>query len=120
MFVPSNKRADVRTGCLANMRLKIDFTKKGYLIYHWTDEHNHIMIDADKVHLLPMFRDIQPAQKSIIDMHISCGISERATYDTFLSIYGGHPNVGFTRRDMSNYVQKNKMRNMAPGDGHVM
>ncbi|GAA0150648.1 hypothetical protein LIER_09540 [Lithospermum erythrorhizon] len=93
-IVVSHKRTYVRTECQANMRLKINWNVNGYVIYEWTDVHNHDLINANKVHLLPMFRKIMPLQKTMIDMHISCGISERATYVTLLRTYGGHSNIG--------------------------
>ncbi|GAA0142454.1 hypothetical protein LIER_03354 [Lithospermum erythrorhizon] len=92
----------------------------GYVIYEWTNLHNHDLIDADKVHLLPLFRRIQPSQKALIDLHISSGISQRAMYDTLLRTYGGHSNIGFTHKDLTNYVNVVKRREMAPGDATMM
>ncbi|GAA0183419.1 hypothetical protein LIER_30832 [Lithospermum erythrorhizon] len=62
--VVSHKRAEVRTGCQANMRLKIDKFLGGYVIYEWTDVHNHDLIDADKggPHMILYFRHMVPIQ----------------------------------------------------------
>ncbi|GAA0159889.1 hypothetical protein LIER_16569 [Lithospermum erythrorhizon] len=65
-------------------------------------------------------RKIMLLQKAMIDMHISCGMLQRATYDTLLRTYGGHSNIDFTRQDMTNYVNVVKRREMAPGNACVM
>ncbi|GAA0141097.1 hypothetical protein LIER_42644 [Lithospermum erythrorhizon] len=114
------KRGDIRTGCRANMRLKMDWIKKGYLIYEWEDNHNHDFVDLDKIHLMRTCREIKPDHKAMIDVHVKNGISVRSRYDALLHTYGTVEDMGFTRTNLWNYASSVKRMEMFPRDVIVM
>ncbi|GAA0154097.1 hypothetical protein LIER_12178 [Lithospermum erythrorhizon] len=110
------KRAIIRTGCRAKMRLKMDWIKKGYVIYEWADNYNHDFVDLDKIHLMRTYREIKPEHKAMIDVHVKNEISVRSKYDALLHTYGTIEDMGFTRTDFWNFVSSVKRMEMFPRD----
>ncbi|KAK8696244.1 hypothetical protein V6N13_001380 [Hibiscus sabdariffa] len=91
-----------------------------WTVNHFISEHNHELATPSKRHLLRSARSIPTAKANAIDSMVSAGIRPTNVYTYMSNEVRGVENVGFTRRDCYNYVNKHKMMMTEAGDGQSL
>ena len=98
---PKKQKGIVRTGCQA----KVAVVKREslYKISHFVEAHNHPLTSADKVHLLPSYRQVSKVTKAFTN---ELGLVNIPTHQkiSLLEVQsGGIENIGCTGKDIYNY-----------------
>ncbi|PPD79377.1 hypothetical protein GOBAR_DD23692 [Gossypium barbadense] len=83
-------------------------------------EHNHELATPSKRHLLMSARPVSVAKANVINSMVSVGIHPTDVYSYMSNEVGGTKNVGFTKRDCYNYINKQKMMMIEAGDGQSL
>ncbi|GMJ02836.1 FAR1-related sequence 5 [Hibiscus trionum] len=91
-----------------------------WTVSRFISEHNHELATPSKRHLLRSTRSIPTAKANVIDSMVSAGIRPTDVYTYMSNEVRGVENVGFTRRDCYNYVNKHKMMMIRAGDGQSL
>jgi len=109
------ERADIRTNCLARITLSRCKNEK-LVIHEFLDEHNHELQNPKTTHMLRSHRKITEVQAYKIDMANDSGLRQKSTFQ-LMSTHAGHrANVGFTEKDVRNYITAKRKRSMAYGE----
>ncbi|KAK8717023.1 hypothetical protein V6N13_044307 [Hibiscus sabdariffa] len=113
-----HNKLETRTGCPAMIRFTVQDNQ--WTVSHFISEHNHELATPSKRHLLRSARSIPTAKANTIDSMVSAGIRPTDVYTYMSNEVRGVENVGFTRRDCYNYVNKHKMMMIEAGDGQSL
>ncbi|KAL7247104.1 hypothetical protein ACSBR2_002089 [Camellia fascicularis] len=89
---------------------------KTHRVTAFNSEHNHELASQSERHLLTSTRQISKYKVGVIDSMVSAGISTKNAYSYLIEEVGGGENVGFTKREYYNYVNKKKMTMISAGD----
>ena len=108
------RRLVKRTGCNAFIRFTI--VDGIWEISHCNKEHNHEFVAPEEVHFLKVNRNIDAANASVINSIVDAGIGGTKTYSYLSKEVGVAENVGFTKRDCQNFINKKKMNLIEKGD----
>ncbi|XP_028092442.1 protein FAR1-RELATED SEQUENCE 5-like [Camellia sinensis] len=111
-------RLETRTGCKAFVRLTVE--DGIWRVTAFNPEHNHELALQSERHLLRSARHISKPKAGVINSMINAGISTKNAYSYLREEVGGSENVGFTKRDCYNYVNKQKMTMISAGDAQSL
>lgn len=114
------KRANVRTGCMAEIRLILNEAKGVYEVTYWVKEHNHVLYPPAFRHMLKSNRRVSEVQGLVAKMNADCGISLRSTYEVMAMASGGRETLGFLRSDIKNHLGRKRERDMLHGEATAM
>lgn len=109
-----------RCGCLAKLVIAQDQNTEQWYVKNFIDEHNHPMIDPDLSCFLRSHRRISDEQKAEIVLLQISGIRKHQIMDIMLKRYGGYDRVGFTSRDLYNFLHRCKLQTLSPGDAQTL
>ncbi|KAK1270908.1 hypothetical protein QJS04_geneDACA019689 [Acorus gramineus] len=81
-------------------------------VNNFVEGHAHVLCTPRKTHLLRSFREVTPAQKSLIDTFRGANVNTAQTISVMGIDSEGYEEVGCTERDDRNYIGKtrNEMR----------
>ncbi|KAK4348029.1 hypothetical protein RND71_034368 [Anisodus tanguticus] len=111
-------RAETRVGCKAMLMVKIQDSGR-WVVSGFVKEHNHELVEPDKVHCLRSHRHVSGPAKSLIGTLQGAGIGPSGIMSALIKEYGGISNVGFTERDCRNYMRSSKQRTLG-GDPQTL
>ncbi|GMY26595.1 protein FAR1-RELATED SEQUENCE 5-like [Fagus crenata] len=106
---------DTRTGCCA--RIQFDVKNDIWSVLHFNDTHNYEFASPDEKCNLRSGRKVLSTHGSIISTMVSSGIKATKSYSYLSKEVGGTNNVGFTKRDVHNYLGTTKKEMIEVGDG---
>ncbi|KAL6630579.1 hypothetical protein ACP70R_028652 [Stipagrostis hirtigluma subsp. patula] len=109
-----------RCGCPAKLVIALDHNTEQWYVKDFIDEHNHSMIEPDLSCFLRSHRRISDEQKAEIVLLQISGIRKHQIMDIMLKRYGGYDRVGFTSRDLYNFLHRNKLQTLSPGDAQTL
>ncbi|XP_056160407.1 protein FAR1-RELATED SEQUENCE 5-like isoform X1 [Syzygium oleosum] len=108
------ERFEVRCGCLAHIKFKVD--KGVYEVMDYVSEHNHAFVREDQKHLIRCGRMISDTCKGVLVDMIKAGIGGTSAYKFLANEAGGSKNLGFILRDCQNFLQTEKSKVISGGD----
>lgn len=112
--------ADTRTGCKAKMTVRKNKTGEKWSITKFVKDHNHKPVTPSKKHLLRSQRHIEETQKNVVDsMHLA-GIRVGHMVEVMANEAGGRRNMGFTKKDVSNYLASKRQKELSNGDAQAL
>ncbi|KAK9931792.1 hypothetical protein M0R45_019056 [Rubus argutus] len=111
-------RLDTRTGCKAMIRFTLE--DEMWKVSHFHAEHNHDFAKPEERPFLRSNRRISDAHKGVIKTMFGAGIRTTKTYSYLAEEVGGSQNVGFTKRDCYNFVNREKMAIFEAGDAQSL
>ncbi|XP_028058069.1 protein FAR1-RELATED SEQUENCE 5-like [Camellia sinensis] len=111
-------KLETRTGCKAFVRLTVE--DGIWKVTTFNPEHNHELALQSERHLQRFARHISKPKADVIDSMVNAGISTKNAYSYLREEVGGNENVGFTKRDCYNYVNKQKMTMISVGDAQSL
>ncbi|XP_035834266.1 protein FAR1-RELATED SEQUENCE 5-like [Helianthus annuus] len=94
-----------RTGCQAAIRIKLTDAKK-YLLYHFTEAHNHDFVHEEDLHLLKENLGINRAHEEMINKMSNLNIGPARAFNIMKEVYGGFDKVGATKVDFKNFKKE--------------
>ncbi|PKU65247.1 Protein FAR1-RELATED SEQUENCE 5 [Dendrobium catenatum] len=101
------RRSDTRTGCPAMVRFTVD--EAGYWkVKKFIENHNHDLPRPEDRHLLRSCRNMCDEKASVLKAMTDAGIRTIDAFSFLADEVGGVENIGFTRRDAYNFIQKIK------------
>ncbi|KAL6653248.1 hypothetical protein ACP70R_008826 [Stipagrostis hirtigluma subsp. patula] len=109
-----------RCGCPAKLVIALDHNTEQWYVKDFIDGHNHSMIEPDLSCFLRSHRRISDEQKAEIVLLQISGIRKHQIMDIMLKRYGGYDRVGFTSRDLYNFLHRNKLQTLSPGDAQTL
>ncbi|XP_020675668.2 protein FAR1-RELATED SEQUENCE 5-like [Dendrobium catenatum] len=108
-------RPVVRTGCPAMVRFVTD--EDGYWhVKRFIESHNHELASPADRHLLRSCRNIIEEKASVLKLMTDVGIKTVDAYAYLAEEVGGCENIGFSKRDAYNFIQKEKRARIEIGD----
>ncbi|KAK8623504.1 hypothetical protein V6N13_118387 [Hibiscus sabdariffa] len=111
-------KLETRTGCHVMIRFTVQDNR--WIVTHFISEHNHELATPSKRHLLRSARSLSTDKANVINSMVSAGIRPTDVYSYMSNEACGSENVGFTKRDCYNYVNKQKMMVIEAGDGQSL
>ncbi|GMI71306.1 FAR1-related sequence 5 [Hibiscus trionum] len=111
-------KLETRTGCPAMIRFTVQ--DNHWTVTHFISEHNHELATPSKRHLLRSARSFPTEKANVISLMVSVGIRPTYVYSYMSNEACGTENVGFTRRDCYNYINKQKTMVIEAGDGQSL
>ncbi|CAK8544076.1 unnamed protein product [Lathyrus sativus] len=109
-------RAETRTGCQARMVISLDRKIEKYKVVDFVAQHNHPLQPLEYVHMIRSHRRISEAQASQIVLGDESGLTPKDLHEYISKQVGGIETVGFTRRDLKNYLQTKRMQSLKYGE----
>ncbi|KAK4735634.1 hypothetical protein R3W88_009895 [Solanum pinnatisectum] len=94
---------ETRTGCLAHIIINRQLNEM-FRITSFEEKHNHPLVSPSLAHLLPSQRKIKVAQAYENDLLDDSGIRPKASFDYAARQVGGESFLGYTKRDLKNYL----------------
>ncbi|KAL4282845.1 hypothetical protein GQ457_16G015180 [Hibiscus cannabinus] len=116
--VKQYNKLETRTGCQAMIRFTVE--DNIWTVTRFISEHNHELATPSKRHLLRSARSLLTAKANVISSMVSAGIRPTDVYSYISKEACGSENVGFTKRDCYNYLNKQKMMIIEAGDGQSL
>ncbi|XP_020683857.1 protein FAR1-RELATED SEQUENCE 5-like [Dendrobium catenatum] len=108
-------RPVVRIGCPAMVRSVID--EDGYWhVKRFIESHNHELASPADRRLLRLCRNVIEEKASVLKSMIDAGIRTVDAYAYLAEVVGRCENVGFSKRDAYNFIQKEKRARIEIGD----
>ncbi|KAF8017784.1 hypothetical protein BT93_H2856 [Corymbia citriodora subsp. variegata] len=108
------ERFEVRCGCLAHIKFKVD--NGVYEVMEYVSEHNHAFVPENQKHLIRCGRMISDTCKGVLVDMVKAGIGGTTAYKFLANEAGGSKNLGFILRDCQNFLQAEKDRIIGGGD----
>ncbi|KAI0529376.1 hypothetical protein KFK09_001925 [Dendrobium nobile] len=113
------RRSDTRTGCPAMVRFTVD--EAGYWkVKKFIENHNHDLPRPEDRHLLRSCRNMCDEKASVLKATTDAGIRTIDAFSFLADEVGGVENIGFTRRDAYNFIQKIKRAKIELGDTNTL
>ncbi|KAK3228308.1 hypothetical protein Dsin_008170 [Dipteronia sinensis] len=109
-------REETRTGCGAQMGIKIDRNKNKFYVNHFVEMHNHHFVRQECTHMLPSQRKIYVTQAIEVDLARESGISLKSSYELLGRQADGRDSLGYTKRDQKNYLRSKRQNKLAYGE----
>lgn len=107
-------RSEVRCGCPARIKFKVD--NGIYEVIEYVSTHNHPFIPEGQKHMIRCGRMISDTCKGVIVDMIKAGIGGTSTYKFLANEAGGSKNLGFNLRDCQNFLQTQRSNDISGGD----
>ncbi|XP_058747429.1 protein FAR1-RELATED SEQUENCE 5-like isoform X1 [Vicia villosa] len=111
-----DERCINRTNCLARLRVHYNTKKGRYVLSFFEETHNHELTPYRFTHLHPVNRQISEADKAHIDGLQSHKIRTCHIMGYMVAQKGGYASVGFTKKDLYNYLDKKMCDLIKDGD----
>ncbi|KAJ1427455.1 FAR1 DNA-binding domain [Sesbania bispinosa] len=108
-----------RTNCLAKLRIHYHQRTSKWRVVSFEECHNHELTPAKFVHLLPAYRKMTEADKAQVDSLHSFGVRTCHIMGYLVSQKGGYGGVGFTRKDLYNYLDSKTRMKIKDGDARA-
>ena len=100
-----NPRAQTRTGCEALMGIQLVRQTGKYSVYRFSEEHNHVLVKKEYVHMMPSQRNLRASDGAFLDLTANSGVSPKASFELMSNQAGGRESLGFTKQDHKNYLR---------------
>ncbi|BBH03006.1 FAR1-related sequence 5 [Prunus dulcis] len=113
-------KLETRTGCEARIRFVFQDDNGMWKVSHFVSEHNHELAMPEERQFLRSNRKVSEAHLGMIKTMVDAGIRTTNTYSYLSEEVGGSQNVGFTKRDCYNVVNKEKMVMIEAGDAQSL
>ncbi|KAL3730191.1 hypothetical protein ACJRO7_027235 [Eucalyptus globulus] len=108
------ERAEVRCGCPAHIKFKVD--NGVYEVIEYVSEHNHAFVPEDQKHMIRCGRMISDTCKGVLSGMMKAGIGGTTAYKFLANEAGGSKNLGFILRDCQKILQTESNKIMEGGD----
>ena len=108
-------RAEIRTGCLARMVISLDRKIEKYKVVDFIAEHNH-ELQPEHVHMIRSHRRISETQASQIVLGDESGLRPKDLHEYISKQAGGIKTVGFTKKDLTNYLETKRKQSLKYGE----
>ncbi|KAI0519746.1 hypothetical protein KFK09_007205 [Dendrobium nobile] len=113
------RRSDTRTGCPAMIRFTVD--EGGYWkVKKFIENHNHDLPRPEDRHLLRSCRNMCDEKAYVLKAMTDAGIRTTDASSFLADEVGGVENIGFTRRDAYNFLQRIKRAKIELGDTNTL
>lgn len=114
-------RALTRCGCNARFEIRLDKKKGDWIVVKYVAKHNHNLAKPDEVAFLRSHRNISDAQKAIVMELRDVGLRQNQVMDVMERRHGGFESTSFMSRDLYNYFNRMKKKQILGGDAdHVI
>ncbi|CAB4270388.1 unnamed protein product [Prunus armeniaca] len=113
-------KLETRTGCEASIRFAFQDEDDTWKVSHFVPEHNHELAKPEERQFLRSNRKVSDSNLGVIKTMVGAGIRTTNTYSYLAEEVGGSQNVGFTKRDCYNVVNKEKMAMIEAGDAQSL
>ncbi|KAK8936352.1 Protein FAR1-RELATED SEQUENCE 7 [Platanthera zijinensis] len=110
------RKLETRTGCLACIYFTTDTEGRNWTVTKFVEEHNHPLAMENEQHLLRSARSISKMQGSLIKNLTDAGVKTVHAYNFLSNEVGGFDNVGFSKSNAYNFVQREKKALIERGD----
>ncbi|XP_022854047.1 protein FAR1-RELATED SEQUENCE 5-like [Olea europaea var. sylvestris] len=111
-------RLETRTGCKFMVLFIVDCGI--WKISHINTHHNHELARREERQFLKSGRRVSNDQANDINSMVNVGIRPKKSYFYLAIEVGGAENIGFTIKDMRNYLQRIKGEMIEAGDGQTL
>ncbi|KAK0586038.1 hypothetical protein LWI29_038488 [Acer saccharum] len=111
-------RLDTRTGCQAVIRFTVEHGI--WSITYINFDHNHEMAKPEQRQFLRSGRKVSKSFGTVMSSIVDAGIGATKSYFFLANEAGGAENVGFTKIDAVNYLQRRKDEMMEAGDAQSL
>ena len=111
-------RLETRTGCKAGIRFTVENGE--WKVTSFKHEHNHELAKVEYRQFLRSNRRITDAYSGVLTTFKEAGIRTIGAYSFMSEETGGFENVGFTRRDAYNFVNRQKLIKVEAGDAQSL
>ncbi|KAK9288971.1 hypothetical protein L1049_017442 [Liquidambar formosana] len=112
----SEAKSITRCGCLAAFRIAYKQKLNVWVVKKFNAEHNHELVPISEVQFLRSHRAMSGADKAQADAMRKVGIRTCHVIDHMQSQSGGYQNIGFTPKDLYNYVDGQRRKQIVDGD----
>ncbi|XP_028783199.1 protein FAR1-RELATED SEQUENCE 5-like [Neltuma alba] len=109
-------KMNARTNCEAMVRFTIEVDGL-WKITKLITEHNHELVKQEHRHLMRSARNIPSAKGDLINSMVTTGIRTKDVWSYLGEETHGFDNIGFSKKDCYNYVNKQKLKLIKAGDG---
>ncbi|XP_050259192.1 protein FAR1-RELATED SEQUENCE 5-like [Quercus robur] len=111
-----SERPITRSGCKAAFRIRFERKLGEWVVGEFKREHNHDLVPQFETQFLRSHRTIKDSDKAqIIALH-NVGVKSNQIMDHMIQQAGGYENIGFTSKDLYNYVAAIRNNNTRDGD----
>ncbi|KAF8036156.1 hypothetical protein BT93_C1991 [Corymbia citriodora subsp. variegata] len=108
------EKFEVRCGCLAHIKFKVD---DGILeVIEYISDHNHAFIPENQRHLIRCGRIMSETCNGVLADMVKAGIGGISAYKFLANEVGGSKNLGFNLHDCQNYLQTKRSEIITGGD----
>nr|XP_029143911.1 protein FAR1-RELATED SEQUENCE 5 isoform X2 [Arachis hypogaea] len=112
-------KALTRTGCEAMLAVYFDAKTSAWRVKKLVEKHNHDLVPQCLVHLIPNHRGMNEAQKAQANtMHYN-GLPSSKIMGLMVGQAGGYANVGFTKKDLNNHIERTRRAKLIGGDSNA-
>ncbi|KAI0501330.1 hypothetical protein KFK09_016274 [Dendrobium nobile] len=113
------RKSSTRTGCPVMVRFSV--CEDGiWTVKNLVETHNHELAKSDDQHLLRSSRHITEENASVLKSMADAGIRTINAFFYLSDEVGGVENLGFTKRDAYNYIQKERRAKIENGDSNLL
>ncbi|KAJ1381662.1 FAR1 DNA-binding domain [Sesbania bispinosa] len=109
-------KAITRTRCNARLQIHLDYKSRKWIVGSFEPAHNHELILASMVHLLPAYRGLSVANKAHVDGLYHYGVRTFHIMGLIMGQKGGYSDLGFCKKDLYNHIDKVKRAKIEDGD----
>ncbi|PNX83162.1 protein FAR1-related sequence 5-like [Trifolium pratense] len=109
-------RAETRTECPARMVISLDRKIEKYNVVDFIAQHNHPLQPPEHVHMIRSHRHISEAQATQIVLGDESGLRPKDLHEYISRQAGGIETVGFTKKDLKNYLQTKRNQTLKHGE----
>jgi zinc finger SWIM domain-containing protein 3 len=109
-------RAETRTECQARMGISLDRKIEKYTVVDFIAQHNHPLQPPEHVHMIRSHRHISEAQATQIVLGDESGLRPKDLHEYISRQAGGIETVGFTKKDLKNYLQIKRKQALKHGE----
>ncbi|RYR04606.1 hypothetical protein Ahy_B06g084377 [Arachis hypogaea] len=111
-------KPETRTNYKAMLSIFLDKNDKCWKVRKLVTEHNHELTPAGMVHLIANHRGLTETAKSQIDRMQAYGIATAKIVGYMAGMAGGYSLLGFLKKDVYNYADKQQRIKISDGDAH--
>ncbi|RYR14560.1 hypothetical protein Ahy_B04g071168 [Arachis hypogaea] len=109
-------KAITRVNCRARICFICHYRMVKWKVSVFESEHNHLLCPPKYRHLIPANRGLNEADKTQTNSLQACGVKTCHIMGYMVSQKGGYDKVGFTSKDLHNYISKTRRGKVKDGD----
>jgi hypothetical protein len=112
----SKKRSTIKNSCEAGIKVSMDSTDRKWRILNFIENHNHDLSPSKSKHFVTFWHISTDTRRGLL-INDNVGVRVNSSIKSSIVEAGGYENVTYNKKDVRNFLNKERRLKCREGDG---